>query len=210
MAASLPTARGLLGVGVLDATLYGMCSRHGGHACLLSTLHPVLLLFVVSMPQLLAEKATRASSARLKRSRLRRPRRHQARHHRLLWPSHHAARLVSHHSLKSSQRNWSPAQICRLLASALALACSARFSTVCATPKLGMHARAGVSRRCIFTLCCFASAVVGGDSGGGYFVDSMETFNGSAWASVASMPTARSFVGVGVLGTTLYGVHSPS
>ena len=72
-----------------------------------------------------------------------------------------------------------------------------------------MRARAGFSSRYILTACCFASAVVGGDSGG-YFVDSVETFNGTAWASVASMPTARSFVGVGVLGTTLYGVHSPS
>ena len=51
-------------------------------------------------------------------------------------------------------------------------------------------------------------AAVGGDSDGS-FVDTVEAFDGASWSAAASISTARSFVGVGVLGKTLYGVRSP-
>ena len=50
-------------------------------------------------------------------------------------------------------------------------------------------------------------AAVGGDIGG-TFADTVEAFNGTSWSAAASMPTARSFVGVGVLGTVLYGEYT--
>ena len=68
----------------------------------------------------------------------------------------------------------------------------------------------------LFTPSHVAAAAIGGADSVLNTVNTVEAFNGTSWSTAAVMPTARSDLGVGVLGTTLYGqclpecVHAPN
>ena len=50
------------------------------------------------------------------------------------------------------------------------------------------------------------AAAIGGTDSGSNTLDTVEAFNGLSWSTVEPMPSARSMLGVGALGSTLYGM----
>ena len=71
-----------------------------------------------------------------------------------------------------------------------------------------MQALAIAQHRRLPTARVHASTAVGGWDSTYSVVSTVEAYDGSLWSTAASMPTARTYVGVGVLGANLYGVCS--